>query len=214
MTDLQLLLPRANAPIAGTLAPTREYYDFLRELIALAGQQTTDSESIADLEARVAALENAEGAAPADIIGLGSVLVTGSLADGQVFISLTGEVAEPCSTSVTFVGLGGDIATGTFCDITIKTAFQITGATLVGVPSGSLEIDILAVDISAFPPGPSDTICGGTPPELVAAATYQDSTLTGWTVAVPANTVLRFIVNSCSGVTNANLVINGTRSNA
>ena len=210
MTDLQLLLPRANAPIAGTLAPTREYYDFLRELITLAGQQTTDSESVADLEARVLALENAEGAAPADIIGLGSILVTGSLAAGQVIIQLDGEAAEPCSTSVTFVGLGGDIAVGTFCDITIKTAFQITGATLVGVPSGSLEVDILAVDISAFPPGPSDTICGGTPPELVAAATYQDSTLTGWTVVVPANTVLRFIVNSCSGVTNANLVINGT----
>lgn len=210
MTDLQLLLPRANAPIAGTLAPTREYYDFLRELIALAGQQTTDTESIAELEARVLALEDAEGAAPAEIIGLGSVLVTGSLAAGQVFISLTEEVAKPCSTSATFAGLGGDIAAGTFCDITIKTAFQITGATLVGVPSGSMEIDILAVDISAFPPGPSDTICGGTPPALVAALTYEDSTLTGWTTAVAVNTVLRFIVNSCSGVTNANLVINGT----
>lgn len=210
MTDLELLLPRANAPIAGTLAPTREYYDFLRELIALAGQQTTGTESIAELEARVAALENSEGATPAEIIGLGSILVTGSLSAGQVFIQLDGEDAEPCSTSVTFVGLGGDIAVGTFCDITIKTAFQITGATLVGVPSGALEVDILAVDISAFPPGPSDTICGGTPPALVAALTYEDSTLTGWTTAVAVNTVLRFIVNSCSGVTNANLVINGT----
>ena len=210
MTDLELLLPRANAPIAGTLAPTREYYDFLRELIALAGQQTTDSESIAELEARVLSLEDAEGAAPAKIIGLGSILVTGSLAAGQVIIQLDGEAAEPCSTSVTFVGLGGDIAVGTFCDITIKTAFQITGATLVGVPSGSLEIDILAVDISAFPPGAPDTICGGTPPALVGSLTYEDSALTGWTTAVSVNTVLRFIVNSCSGVTNANLVINGT----
>ena len=210
MTDLELLLPRANAPIAGTLAPTREYYDFLRELIALAGQQTTDSESIADLEARVAALENAEGAAPADIIGLGSVLVTGSLAAGQVFISLIGEEAKPCSASASFSGGASAIAVGTFCDLFVLQAFTITQATLVGDPSGSMEIDILAVDISAFPPGPSDTICGGTPPELVAAVTYQDSTLTGWTVDVPANTVLRFIVNACSGVTNANLVINGT----
>ena len=210
MTDLQLLLPRANAPIAGTLAPTREYYDFLRELIALAGQQTTDSESIADLEARVAALEDAEGAAPAKIIGLGSILVTGSLAAGQVIISLTGEEAKPCSASASFSGGASAIAVGTFCDLFVLQAFTITQATLVGDPSGSMEIDILAVDISAFPPGPSDTICGGTPPELVAAVTYQDSTLTGWTVDVPANTVLRFIVNACSGVTNANLVINGT----
>lgn len=210
MTDLELLLPRANAPIAGTLAPTREYYDFLRELIALAGQQTTDTESIAELEARVAALENAEGSAPAEIIGLGSVQVTGSLSAGQVFISLTGEVAKPCSASASFSGGAADIAVGTFCDLFVLQAFTITQATLVGEPSGSMEIDILAVDISAFPPGPSDTICGGTPPALVAAATYQDTTLTGWTVAVAANTVLRFIVNSCSGVTNANLVINGT----
>ena len=210
MTDLELLLPRANAPIAGTLAPTREYYDFLRELIGLAGQQTTDTESIAELEARVAALENAEGGASAEIIGLGSILVTGSLSAGQVFISLSGETAKPCSASASFSGGATDIAVGTFCDLFVLQAFTITKATLVGDPSGTMEIDILAVDISAFPPGAGDTICGGTPPALVGAATYQDSTLTGWTVAVPANTVLRFIVNDCSGVTNANLVINGT----
>ena len=212
MTDLELLLPRANAPIAGTLAPTREYYDFLRELIRLAGQQTSDSESIEELAARVLALENAEGAAPATIIGLGSVLVTGSLAAGAVTISLASETAKPCSASASFSGGTLDIAADTFCDLFVSQAFDITQVTLVGDPSGSIEVDILAVDISVFPPGPSDTICGGVPPALVAAATYQDSTLTGWTTSVPVNTVLRFIVNSCSGVTNANLVINGTRN--
>lgn len=212
MTDLELLLPRANAPIAGTLAPTREYYDFLRELIALSGQQTTDSESIEELAARVLALEEADPNS-ATIIGLGAVQVTGSLADGQVVIQLSTETGDPCSASATFVAVGGgaSISVGATCDVTISSAFEITQATLVGEPSGSLEVDILAVDISTFPPDPSDTICGSTPPELVASSTYQDSTLTGWTTTIPANTVLRFIVNACSGVTTANLVINGTR---
>lgn len=214
MTDLALLLPRANAPIAGNLPASREFYDFLRELLALAGQQTSDSESIEALAARVLALENAEGATPATIIGLGSVLVTGSLASGLVTIELTSDATAPCSAAATFVGGDADIEVGTFCDLSVPNAFVITGVTLVGDPSGSIEIDIRAADISTFPPGPSDTICGGTPPALVAASTYQDTTLTGWTLSIPANHVLRFVVNSCTGVTKANLVISGNRTNA
>jgi hypothetical protein len=214
MTDLSLLLPRANAPIAGNLPASREFYDFLRELLALAGQQTTDGESIEELAARVLALENAENESPAEIIGLGSVLVTGSLAAGRVTIELTSDPFAPCSASATFKGGDADIEVGTFCDLSVPNAFVINGVTLVGEPSGSIEIDIRGVNISSFPPGPSDTICGGTPPALVAASTYQDTTLTGWTLTVPANHVLRFVVNSCSGVSSANLVISGNRTNA
>jgi hypothetical protein len=93
MTDLALLLPRANAPIAGTLPPTREFYDFLRALVSLAGEQSSDTESIEQLAARVTALEKAGGITLGTIIGLGSVLANGNL-DGLVQIELQGDVIE------------------------------------------------------------------------------------------------------------------------
>lgn len=92
MTDLELLLPRANAPIAGNLPATREFYDFLRELIALAGEQSSDTESIEQLAARVLALEKAGGQSPKSIIGLSSVLVTDSATLAQ--IQLQGDVSS------------------------------------------------------------------------------------------------------------------------
>ena len=94
MADLELLLPRASAPIAGNLPPTREFYDFLRALIELAGEQVSDSESIAALALRVAALE-ASGGLSAIIGGQGSINVTGTLAGGGVFIELQGDSETP-----------------------------------------------------------------------------------------------------------------------
>lgn len=365
MTSLELLLPRANAPIAGNLAASREFYDFLRALIALAGEQSSDSESIEALEARVSALE-ASGQITASVSGLGSVQVTGSLEGGAIIIQLDndedspagwsyygtgpdgvkgfvpfseniqqlseisgdgfallssgtwglrlfagangvtinddgttvtingnpffaasdfgdsplgpaavtaeqsvaigagasgghfnsvaagpgtattdenqfnigarsfeinghtieasgsdllfdgspigGAGAAPCTTSATFNGGSGSIAVGVFCDLSVPFDFDITQATLVGDPSGSLEIDVLNVPLGSYPPTSGDSICGGNLPELVGTSNYQDSTLTGWSVSIAADSVLRFIVTASSGVTSANLVLFGSRT--
>lgn len=156
MTDLQLLLPRANAPIAGAFPATREFYDFLRELISLSDDQSSDAEAILALAKRVLALES-DSQNSAVILGVEPVVVTGSLAAGEVIIQLESTSLTTCSAVASFSGGLSAIAVGTFCDLSIPFGFGITQATLVGDPSGALEIDILNVDLSMYPPLPANT---------------------------------------------------------
>ena len=49
-------------------------------------------------------------------------------------------------------------------------------------------------------------------PTLASANKASDSTLTGWTTAVAANSVMRFSVDSCSGITAATLSLTVTKT--
>lgn len=91
-------LPRAQAQFVDNAGrPTREFYDFLRGLITLIDSANGDSSAIADLLARVEALEN-EGASSAIIQGLMSVAVNGTLAGGVVQVYLQGDAENPGNT--------------------------------------------------------------------------------------------------------------------
>lgn len=107
MADPQL--PRAQSPLVDRAGhPMPEWYDFLRELLALAAEQSASEESIAVLQAAVAALEAAEPEL-GQILGDMSVDVTGLL--GQVVqLRLVGDTVNPGKTY--YYGTNPDDAKG------------------------------------------------------------------------------------------------------
>lgn len=88
-----VLLPRAQAPIAGNIPTTKEWYDFFQSL--LGDSIGADlAEQLATLAARVAELEqNAPGSFT--IQGFGSITVAGTPEAGIVQIYLEGDADEP-----------------------------------------------------------------------------------------------------------------------
>ena len=119
--------------------------------------------------------------------------------------------SSSCFPTASFDGGLGDIVVGSFCDLFVPFGFTINRATLLGDAAGSLQVDIRIVSYASHPPGPTHTICGGSPPTLSGTSKVQDATLTGWTTAVAAGSVIRFIVTASSGIKRANLVIDGSR---
>lgn len=140
-------LPRAQAQFVDNAGrPTREFYDFLRGLITLIDSANGDSSAIADLLARVEALEN-EGASSAIIQGLMSVAVNGTLAGGVVQLLLQGDVNSPGNTA--YYGTGPDGARGWAAIASALTATQ-DGIELVTDSAGVTDIrpddDLAAVE--------------------------------------------------------------------
>ena len=60
-------------------------------------------------------------------------------------------------------------------------------------------IDVRKDVFASYPPAAS--ICASAKPTLAAASTYQDTTLTGWSLTVTAGDVLRFVLESSSTFT-------------
>lgn len=79
----------------------------------------------------------------------------------------------------------------------IDRAGTVSGVRLLtyGGP-GSCVVDIYKSAFAAFPPAAS--ICASSKPTIVGGNTYQDIVLSGWTTAVAAGDVLRFVLVSCS----------------
>lgn len=81
-------------------------------------------------------------------------------------------------------------------------AANILGATIVGDPSGSAEVD---VQTAAFADPPVFTsIAGSDLPTLSSQGAVQDNTLGGWTTSITAGTLIQAVLNSlttCKKVT-------------
>lgn len=95
MVSRDPVLPRAQSALIGNgandpkIAPSREWHDFFRALLARVNE---DSELHAELAAIVARLDTIEGT---DFEGLMSVQVIGSLSDGLVQFMLRGDLVTP-----------------------------------------------------------------------------------------------------------------------
>lgn len=72
-----------------------EFFKFLRELVDYIAQTDGNSAELADILAR---LEELESQTDADIVGLQSVQVLGTLADGEVVLQLRGDEGSPGNT--------------------------------------------------------------------------------------------------------------------
>lgn len=109
-------------------------------------------------------------------------------------------------------GGGVAITTGVKGDLLIPVACVITKATLLADQSGSIVIDIWKDTYANYPPTNDDSITASAPPTISSATKSEDSTLTGWTLAVAAGSILRFNVDSCTTITRATLALTYTRT--
>lgn len=125
----------------------------------------------------------------------------------STFAGLTGALA------VAFDGGGSDIAVGSQVRIHCPFGFTLNEWTLLADASGSIVIDVWKDTYANYPPTNADSITNGSEPELSTADKAQDTDISDWTtVTVSAGDTLIFNVDSCSGITNATLILKYTRT--
>lgn len=94
---------------------------------------------------------------------------------------------------------------------TVPQDITLTSVTLLSDVAGSVDIDIWAIPYAGYnmptDPNAGDSICGANPPVLVGSNKYQDSTLAGWTVALPASTTLVFKIGTVTTLFAVNLTL-------
>lgn len=115
-------------------------------------------------------------------------------------MSLAGLTLE---SAIEFVidGQGSGFSTGLKGYIEVPFNCSINRATLLGDAVGNCVIDIYKTTYAAFPPTAANSICAAAKPTLAAARSFQDTTLTGWTLALTKGDVVAFNVDSVSGLT-------------
>lgn len=116
----------------------------------------------------------------------------------------TGPTANQNLRSIGAVFDGGGVAlagTITRC-APVNFAGTIQGVTLISDVSGSVTIDVQTVVYSSYTgPSSASTITASATPALSSAVKYQDTTLTGWTTTLAANTMVCFKLSSPSTLT-------------
>jgi hypothetical protein len=97
------------------------------------------------------------------------------------------------------------LATGDWIDLYVEYACTILQWTLLAKPvtgqsTGSAVIDLWKDSYANFDPTIADTITASAKPTISSAINGQSSTLTGWTTTIPAGSVIRVNVDSCSNL--------------
>lgn len=97
----------------------------------------------------------------------------------------------------------GDSADNTVVDAYVPVAATITGVLITTTGAAcSAVVDIWADTYANFPAAVADTITASAKPTLSTAQKNKDTTLTGWTTAIAADTILRANLDSsdCTGL--------------
>lgn len=110
-----------------------------------------------------------------------------------------------------FDGAGSPLSGTLDACVDVPAAALITGVTLLGDQSGSVTVDVKTVAYGSYTgPGSASSITASAVPALSSAVKYQDTTLTGWTTTVAANTIMCFHLTSPTTVTWAMIDVKGT----
>ncbi len=118
---------------------------------------------------------------------------------------LTGAGTTYSQFGITIDGGGSAITTGLKGFVYVPYDCTIVSATLMADQSGSCVIDVWNRAFASFPPTVTQTITASALPTLSTAQSSQNTTLTGWTTSLLANSVLAFNVNSATTVTRVTL---------
>jgi hypothetical protein len=166
------------------------------------------------LNSNVTLAKIANAAANSTLLGSGAAgsgsayaeltLGTGLSMAGTTLNAATGS-ANPLTVGVTVDGGGSVITTGQKGYIQCPISGTVTSWTLLADQSGSVEFDVTLDAFASYPP--TTSIVAAAPPELTAADSDTDSTLTGWTTAVTAGDVFGFEVVSAATVERVTLQI-------
>lgn len=96
-------------------------------------------------------------------------------------------------------------------DVEMPCAGTFNRWTMMGDASGSAVIEVWKDTYTNYPPTIGDKISASDPP-TISAATKGQGTCTGWTTSFAKGDVLRFHINSVSGLTRIGLAIGFTRT--
>lgn len=125
-------------------------------------------------------------------------------------------ITYPVTLEHTRNGNGSSPSTGVSGDLpNIPFNGTITGWTLRGSPSGSLELDIWKNTFAiGDPPVVGDSICASAYPALSSAEANDSvaSPMTGWTTTVTAGDAFRFNIRSITTVTFFTLIVSVNRT--
>lgn len=121
----------------------------------------------------------------------------------------TAALGGPLTRCITYVvdGGGSVINTGVVGDLFVPFAVTIYAGTLLGDQSGSVTVDIWSAAYGAYPPTVANSITASAPLTFASATHGQNTSLTGWTTAIPAGNTLRFNVNSVTSITRLTIAL-------
>jgi len=110
-------------------------------------------------------------------------------------------------------GGGAAITTGVKGDLYVPDAFTLQGWSILLDQSGSIVIDVWNDTYANFPPTVADSLNagGGTKPTVTTATKNKDTTLTSYDTSIPADSSLRFNVDSITTATRAVIALWGVR---
>jgi len=127
----------------------------------------------------------------------------------EIAIGATGSGFSKKTFGVTINGGSSDITTGIKGDIVIPYNLTITGWTIVSQQTGDIVIDVWKSNYQNFPPTALNSIAGLQKPTLSDSKKNKNTNLTSWTSSISSGDIIRFNVDSCSGINMVNLVIEG-----
>lgn len=90
----------------------------------------------------------------------------------------------------------------------VQYAGTIQRVVLTAAPSGGVTVDVRTVALASWTgPGSTSTITASDVPALSSATVYTDTTLTGWTTSIAANTMVCFYLSSPTTVTGVQAIL-------
>ncbi len=113
------------------------------------------------------------------------------------------DASDLVRSSIEFVidGGGSAITTGIKGDIEIPFNCTVQRVTMLPDQSGSIVVDVWVDTYANYPPTDADSITAAAVPTITATTKSQDTSLSGWTTALTAGSVIRYNVDSASTVT-------------
>lgn len=162
-------------------------------------------------------------------VSLGSNLSTGvALGDVLTIIQASPAVARFATPSnaagsvnsnitnvaITAVFDGGvtALSSNSVVDLYVPFGATVTSSTVLADAATSAVVAVWRDTYANYPPTIADSITGANPPTLSAASKAQDTTLTGWTTAIPAGSTLRFSVASNSAASRLSVSLAATKT--
>lgn len=166
--------------------------------------------------AQITTIPQSSSAVASSLPAAGTIPATGATHNNCLYVDSSGNVNnQACATSpttnqnirtigATFTNSGSALSgTSTACAY-LAFAGTIQQVTIIADQSGNATIDVKTVSYSSYTgPGSASSITAAAIPAISAAAKYKDTTLTGWTTSISADTVVCFALSSPATVTNA-----------